>query len=220
MSEQPTVRRSDLAARLRNTLEALERRVQTNVAAMAIWERHFTAANRKSLGDDPYRAWKNSGRTAGMWAIIREVSFDQAIVEVAHALDWVDTETSTELLESLGGGKKNISKPRWLRDKRELWFEGEVVRRIRNASRAKNIIAILSAFEESGWPHQIDDPITAGGASDTRRRAIESLNQGLTRIHFMCGGDGTSFQWEILPQASRRKSVRKVAKKKSRRKRS
>jgi hypothetical protein len=169
--------------------------VQSNIAAMAIWTKHLTDAERKALGDDAYQAWKNNGRTAGMWA----------------AFDWVDTETSSELLEALGGGKENVSKPRWLKDKRELWFEGKIVRRIRNSTRAKNVVAILDTFEECGWPPQIDDPVTAGGDSSQRRRTIESLNRGLKRIHFSCVGDGLSFGWEILKQRTRRPTKKKAA---------
>ena len=60
------------------------------------------------------------------------------------------------------------------------------------------MVRILGAFEESGWPRRVDDPITSGGESDTRRRAIETLNKGLTRIRFSCTGDGESFGWEEI----------------------
>jgi hypothetical protein len=211
VTQPATVRRSDLPERLRKKLEQLEPRVQAAPAATEVWMRHFTAAERKALGDDPYVAWKNNGRTAGMWAAVREVSRDQAIVAIAYALDWLDTKTSSELLEAVGGGTENVSKPRWLKDKRELWFEGQIVRQIRNATRAKNIIAILDAFEDSGWPTQIDDPVTSGGDSSQRRRTIESLNKDLKRVRFSCAGDGESFRWEILPQRSRRKTAKKIA---------
>ena len=211
MTQPATVRRSDLPERLRKKLEELEPRVQGVAAATAIWTRHFTAAEQRTLGDDADIAWKNNGRTAGMWAAVREVSRDQAIVQIAYALDWLDTETSDQLIKALGGGTENVSKPRWLKEKRELWFEGKIVRQIRNASRAKNIIAILDAFEDSGWPTQIDDPVTSGGDSSQRRRTIESLNKDLKRVRFSCAGDGESFRWEILPQRSRRKTAKKIA---------
>ena len=210
MTQPATVRRSDLPERLRKKLEELEPRVQGVVAATAIWTRHFTTAEQRTLGDDAYIAWKNNGRTAGMWAAVREVSRDQAIVAIAYALDWLDTKTSSELLEALGGGEENVSKPRWLKEKRELWFEGQIVRRIRNASRAKNVIAVLGAFEDSGWPTQIDDPVTSGGDSSQRRRTMESLNDGLKRIYFFCTGDGLSFGWEILKQRTRRQVKKKT----------
>lgn len=211
MTQPATVRRSDLPERLRQKLEELEPRVHGVVAATVVWTRVFSDTDRKALGDDDYAAWKKYGGTAGMWATVREVSRDQAIVAIAYALDWVDTKTSSELLKALGGGTENVSKPRWLKEKRELWFEGQIVRWIRNASRAKNVIAVLDAFEDSGWPTQIDDPVTSGGDSSQRRRTMESLNDGLKRISFFCTGDGLSFGWEILKQRTRRHVKKKKA---------
>ena len=202
MSDQPPIRRSDLPENLRQKLDELEPRVQSNPAAIVIWARHLTAADRKTLGDDLYQAWKQYGRTAGMWAAARGGSKERAIVEVAYALDWLDTKTYRQLLDALGGGPGEGRRPRWIADSGELWFDGEVVRSVKNPAQAKNIVRILASFEDSGWPRRIDDPITSGGESDTRRRAIESLNKGLTRIRFTCTGDGESFGWEEIEPRS------------------
>jgi len=215
MTQPSTVRRSDLPERLRKKLEELEPRVQGVAAATAIWTRHFTDAERRTLGDDAYIAWKNNARTAGMWAAVRDVSRDQAIVAIAYALDWLDTQTTNELLAALGAGQGDVRKPRWLKDKGELWFEGKIVRKIRATASATNVVALLDALEESNWPSPIDDPITTGGSSSTRRRTVESLNKELKRIRFSCAGDGESFRWEILPQRPRRKTAKKIAGKKT-----
>lgn len=202
MSDQPPIRRSDLPADLRQKLDELEPRVQSNAAAIAIWERHIAADERKALGDDLYQAWKAHGRTAGLWAAVRGGSKERAIVEVAYALDWLDSQTYRQFLDALGGGPGVGRRPRWIARTGELWFDGEVVRHIRHVVRATNVVRILAAFEESGWPQRIDDPITCGGESDQRRRAIESLNKGLTRIRFSCTGDGESFGWEEIEPRS------------------
>lgn len=215
MTQPATVRRTDLPERLRKKLEELEPRVQGVAAATAIWTRNFTDAEQRTLGDDAYIAWKNNGRTAGMWAAVREVSRDQAIVQIAYALDWLDTQTTNELLAALGAGQGDVRKPRWLKDKGELWFEGKIVRKIRATARATNVVALLDALEESNWPSPIDDPITTGGDSSTRRRTVESLNKDLTRIRFSCAGDGESFRWEILPQRTRHKAAKKIVGKKT-----
>jgi len=214
MPEKPPTRRSDLPARLRKQLDALEARAQSNVVAVVIWEQHFSAADRKSLGDDAYLAWKNHGRSVGMWAAARGVSKERAIVDIGYALDWIDTKTCTALLAALGEGSNAVVTPRWIVRTGELWFDGEVVRSIRNQLKASTIVRILEAFEESGWPHAIDDPITAGGDSAQRRRAVESLNDGLKRIRFACAGDGESFTWEPLPPQKRKAAKKKAARKK------
>jgi hypothetical protein len=202
LSDQPPIRLSDLPENLRQKLDELEPRVQSNPAAIVIWERHLTAADRKKLGDDIYQAWKHHGRTAGMWAAARGGAKERAIVEVAYALDWLDTKTYRQLLDAVGGGPGEGRRPRWNADTGELWFDGELIRSVKHPAQAKNIVRILAAFEESGWPPRVDDPITSGGESDTRRRAIESLNKGLTRIRFSCAGDGESFGWEEIEPLS------------------
>jgi hypothetical protein len=202
LSDQPPIRRSDLPENLRQKLDELEPRVQSNPAAIVIWERHLTAADRKTLGDDLYQAWKQYGRTAGMWAAARGGSKERAIAEVAYALDWLDSTAYRQLLDAVGGGPGEGRRPRWIADSGELWFDGELIRSVKHPAQAKNIVRILAAFEESRWPPRVDDPITSGGESDQRRRAIESLNKGLTRIRFSCTGDGLSFGWEELEPRS------------------
>jgi hypothetical protein len=211
--KQP-IRRSDLPARLRTHLDELEPRVQRNVVAITIWENSFSPAERKQLGDDPYLAWKHNGRTAGMWAAVRGVSKDRAIIDIAHALDWLDTKTCKALLKALGEGATASGTPRWLARTGELWFEGRIVRRIRNQAKASTIVRILDAFELCGWPTTIDDPVTAGGDSAQRRRAVESLNDGLERIRFACAGDGESFRWDVVPRRKRTATAKKKAAKK------
>ena len=214
MPEKPPIRRSDLPVRVRKQLADLEAQVQRNVVAVTIWERHFSAAERTALGDDPYLAWKNHGRTAGMWAAARGVSRERAIIDIAHTLDWLDTKTCQALLAALGEEANAAGAPRWISRTGELWFDGQVVRSIRNQTKASTIVRILEAFEESGWPRAIDDPVTVGGDNVQRRRAIESLNDGLTRIRFACAGDGESFTWEPLPPQKRKAAKKKAARKK------
>lgn len=214
MPEKPPIRRSDLPARLRRTLDELETRVQGSVTAIAVWEKHLSPAERKTLGDDAYRAWKHNGHTAGMWAAVHGVSKDRAIVDIAYALDWLDTKSCKALLTALGERSNAADTPRWLSSTGELWFQGEVIRRIRNQAKASTIVRILAAFEENGWPSTIDDPVTAGGDSVQRRRAVESLNHGLTLIRFACAGDGESFRWDVLPQPKPKASKKKAARKK------
>jgi hypothetical protein len=208
--EASIVRRSDLPEQLRLKLERLELQVQSAPAAMAVWTTLFNAAERSQLGDDPYAAWKHSGGTAGMWTIVRGVPRDQAIVEIAYALDRLDAATADELLPALGVDRAPASIPRWLKEKGELWFDGRIVRRIRNVARAKKVVAVLDAFESDGWPVRIDDPVTAGGDSSRRRRTIESLNKELEAIRFSCGGDGRSFEWKTLQRSPRRRSSRRA----------
>ena len=212
--EKPPIRRSDLPAPVRKVLDDLEPRVQSNVAAVIVWTKHFTPSERAALGDDNYLAWKDNGRTAGMWAAVRGGSRLRAILDIAYAQDWIATDVYRESLSALGESADPSNLPQWNAQTGELWFDGEIVRHIRNQKKATNIVRILAAFQESGWPRSIDDPVTAGGDSAQRRRAIESLNDGLIRIRFACAGDGESFTWEPLPPQKRKAAKKKAARKK------
>jgi len=219
VSEKPPIRRSDLPAGVRQQLDQLEVQVQRNDVAVVIWNNHFTVADRKELGDDVYLAWKHNGRTAGMWAAARGVSKDRAIIDIAYLFDWIDTKTCTKLLKAIGDDATAGGTPLWIAHTGELWFDGEIVRHVRNPAKATLVVRILDTFEESGWPRTIDDPVTSGGDSSQRRRAIESLNKGLTRIRFACTGDGTSFGWEVIPATKRKRPAKKSSPKKQPRKR-
>jgi hypothetical protein len=203
------VRRSDLPQEYQELLQSIESHARKVEWAMTVWNRYFTEAERKELGGDPYEAWKRNGGTVGMWAVVREVSRDRAAVDIAYALDWVDTRTCGKLLEAIGEKQASAITPRWIKRSGELWYDGEVIRKVANQAKAKNIVAILDACEESNWPQSFADPVTSGGDSGQRRRTIESLNKGLKRIKFACGGDGESFTWAVVPKASPKKPTAK-----------
>lgn len=220
--ERPPVRRSDLPLPIRQKLEELEPRVQSNITAVLVWTRCFTERERAALGNDNYLAWKNNGRTAGMWAAVRECSKDRAILDIAYERDWIDTETYRQALAALGELTDPVNTPRWIARTGELWFDGQVVRKIHNLKKATNIVPILNAFEENGWPPSVDDPVTGGGDSVRRRHSVESLNDGLKKIRFSCVGDGESFRWDVVPARKQIASGKKkaAAKKTPRKKRS
>jgi hypothetical protein len=83
-------------------------------------------------------------------------------------------------------------KPSWVKERNGAWV-GElrigdrVVRKLR--AKAENVIAVLDAFEEKGWPDAIDDPSSQDNWQ-RRHETIRSLNQGLKVIRFH--GDGTN----------------------------
>ena len=214
MSVPTKVRRSDLPQEYQDLLQAVESRARKVEWAMTVWNNHLTAAERKELGGDPFEAWKHNGGTAGMWAIVREVSRDRAVVDIAYALDWLDTPTCEKLLEAIGEKQASVITPRWIKRSGELWYEGELIRKVTNQLKASNIVRILDACEESGWPQSFADPVTSGGDSGQRRRTIESLNKGLKRIKFACSGDGASFTWEVVPEAPPKKAPANQARRK------
>jgi hypothetical protein len=91
-------------------------------------------------------------------------------------------------------------KPCWHRARRELLLDRIVVKRFRVP--AQNQEVILSAFEEDGWPAQIDDPLPIKGGVDPHVRlhdAVNRLNRAQTNplLRFHGNGTGTGISWKL-----------------------
>ena len=109
--------------------------------------------------------------------------------------------------------------PHWDRRKRTLYFCGRVVRRYRVP--AGNQETVLAAFEESGWTHDIDDPLRplANVCPGVRLRdTLRRLNAHQTNHLLQFSGDGTGnhILWEMvseatLPLEAARRQTRKAA---------
>ncbi len=89
--------------------------------------------------------------------------------------------------------------PKWDRDRRQLRFDGQIVKEFKLPS--PNQEAVLVAFEEEGWPARIDDPLSPIAEVDPRRRlhdTIKALNrkQKQSLLRFMGDGSGEGIRWE------------------------
>ena len=211
---KPELRVPDWA---RDELENAYRRVQNLTAAQRLWDRVLTEKDRRKCGGSLAAAWAaDTGLTVGMYCTARGTTADRGLVEVAHALGFVNERLRNNLLDALGEqpAERDPEKPHWDKQARELRFRGAVVRRVPKPAQSKNVVRILDEFEDLGWPTRIDDPLTGGGKDDRRRRAVETLNGRMLSdtIRFACDGDGTGFLW----RAKRRRAARKTAKRKRR----
>jgi hypothetical protein len=89
-------------------------------------------------------------------------------------------------------------KPRWDRAARELWFAGAVVLRFRRG--ARNQERLLEAFQEQGWPPEIDDPLPRHRRvkpADRLRDTVKHLNShpGREPLHFRVDAEGRAVFW-------------------------
>jgi hypothetical protein len=66
-----------------------------------LWECVLTQAERRRLGGDLEKAWRQGG-TAGMWMRLRGVAVERAVVDVAWELNLMDDCTRRWLLRELG----------------------------------------------------------------------------------------------------------------------
>lgn len=90
-------------------------------------------------------------------------------------------------------------RPCWDGRVRELTWRGRLVKRFRTPADCQE--AILSAFQEEGWPPRIDDPLGRGvGRQAPRLRlrdAVRALNarQRDVRVRFAQDGTGEGVRW-------------------------
>ena len=91
--------------------------------------------------------------------------------------------------------------PHWDHDRHELRLGEKLVKKFK--WRAANQEAILSAFEEEGWPPHIDDPLPPIYEKDSKRRLADSIKclnrkQTYPLIRFSGDGTGEGVIWEIV----------------------
>jgi hypothetical protein len=90
-------------------------------------------------------------------------------------------------------------KPRWIRDRSELWVGKKLVRTV---SEQAGFIYILDEFESQGWPNTIDDTHPKGSDRERLRLALRRLNRGTLMIRFgrTRKGKGIYWDWKARPR--------------------
>ena len=207
---RPPPGQSELPTVLRESLQGLLNRILNDTAKRELWTNRFTAADRKKFTKPGISGPKNINAIE-MWHIARGTpTWNECIVEVAHALGFINAGRHESLLDQLGAhrppsrppARATAAVPHWDDEARELRYRGRVVRVVKRPRQAHNIVTILRAFEAAGWPPRIDDPHGRNSNDETRRRDVSNLNRGLdtTLMKFACDGNGTGFLWQkIVP---------------------
>jgi hypothetical protein len=76
-------------------------RIQCPSSAQRLWERHFSAEDRQRFESDLVTVYRRY-RTVGMWAILRGVSLDRAVVDVGRALNFLTQPDYEWLVREIG----------------------------------------------------------------------------------------------------------------------
>lgn len=103
----------------------------------------------------------------------------------------VSRETLVELHHN-DQREQDVVLPKWDADSRMVTFDGVIVKQFKLPS--PNQVAILSAFEEEGWPARIDDPLPPRSDVDPKQRlhdTIRSINRNQRHKLLFFRGDGT-----------------------------
>jgi hypothetical protein len=81
-------------------LETARLRIAAPASAARLWERHLTVQQRAGLGGDLEAAFLRY-RTAGMWMELHGVSYQRAVIDVAHVLGFFTDQMRDSLLRAL-----------------------------------------------------------------------------------------------------------------------
>ena len=208
---------ADVPAAIRQSLELLLQKIHNETAKRELWTNRFTAIDRRKFpgGDAALQKYN----IIELWHMARgTATWNECVVEVAYALGFINDARRASLLEALGampskskGGRRSSAVPHWDEDARELRYLGQVVRVVKKPKQAHNIVGILRAFEEAGWPRRIDDPHRRKPSDQTRRRDVENLNKRLLKplLKFACDGNGTGFLWKKIAQPTAKKPAKR-----------
>jgi hypothetical protein len=207
---------------VQRSLETALARIWNETAARELWTKQFTAADRRKF-DEPWPAVWKKHNIIGMWHIARGTpTWNECIVEVAHALGFVNGPRRESLLEALGAdthsgkapgarARSTAPKPHWDDEARELRYLGQLVRVVKMPKQAHNIVTILRTFQAAGWPARIDDPFKRQSSDQTRRSDVENLKKLLLKplLTFACDGNGTGFLWKKVEKPKAKKASKR-----------
>ena len=199
----PTSPHDRLPSRVLAVLGEVELCLRGSTIYKMAWDVAFTADDREKLGGDVVKCREQHPNLIILYMNVRGVSQYRATIELADKLKVLSVDRDY-MLREVG---ELVGKPDplpaesdkgtlvWDKACLTLTMGREVIRKVKRPRIATNIIPILDAFQEEGWPSRIDDPLR-GGADPTRlAAAVKSLNQGLRRIVFGKDGSGEGIVW-------------------------
>lgn len=181
----------------RRKLEHLLLALSNDAARRLVRKRFFTNRDHQGI--------RNRGLIGAsvidQWQGIRGGSQARAILELAKGIGLVTDHDFHWILREIGerpGTFASDKLPSWDRDRKSLLYDGQKVRQIRRLNQAKNVVPILDAFEEQGWPIRIDDPLPGGRDPQRLRETVKSLNRNLQQIRFGADGSGEGVCWSKI----------------------
>jgi hypothetical protein len=203
MSKNPKPRPHDLPQNVTDELQLQRSRVAPFTSADRLWQRVLNDEDRRQLGGDPEKAYRDNRGTVGMWIKLRGVTPQRAIVDVAHEIGFLDDSNYRWLLHEIGeagGNEVGRDLPDWRPDLGELYWRKKKVRDVRVMRNPSNIHRLLDAFAAAGWPARIANPFTDSNAQSLHL-ALASLNSRLKGIRFHSQGGGAEVNWRARRRA-------------------
>ncbi len=168
-------------------------------------------AEEVSKRDDRYRSF----RTLGLCVLTERACFVLAtdLSDSDHSVVARPVSIVSDLIElcASSNGQTVVSAeiPTWDSVRHELRLGETVVKRFKH--RSPNQEAVLTAFQEEGWPYKVDDPLPQSSECDPKRRlsdTIRGLNHHQLNVMIRFRGDGTgeAVIWELADSRQRHAS--------------
>ncbi len=132
-------------------------------------------------------------------------AFDWKCVPRIGSLTPLDSGGEERIAPAAPRIEEEVLRPKWDPLCRLVSFNGAIVKQFKLPS--PNQIAILSAFEEEGWPRRIDDPLPPRSDIDPKQRLHDTLrsinrNQRNRLLQFSGDGTGCGVVWSPIPVGS------------------
>jgi len=189
----------EIPEQIARELKELYDQIRGEHFAGRMWRELLSEDERVMLGGKFTAAFVKEPRGAvGMYGRLYPVlSLERAMLEVTRQMGWVHQARYDRLLDAVG--EKNAllpgrgARPDW--DGKSLFFNGQLVRQIKQPNKAFRIVQILNEFERQGWPATVEFKNLSAAERQRLREAVASLNKRSTQLLFRMDGTGAGVMW-------------------------
>jgi hypothetical protein len=187
--------RTDLPPNVNVSLEELYTLLGTPQVKRKLRADVLTAEELRKLGDEPLR----KKMILQVVANCRDFTLERALLDLMWDADLIAAGRYKSLRRSIGEpiSREADPRPEWDSKAGKVALRGKVIRTV--AVRAKNVRAILKAFEDARWPPHVEFRFRGIKAKRRLHETVRTLNEGLRGIKFFCDGSTTGVQWQKLP---------------------
>lgn len=194
---------NELPELIQTNFNSMVIRINLSRNKMRLWE-SFSSREKKTLGDSYQNAIKNHSSWE-MWQKIHDIPQPVCLIEVGYKLGLIDLATRDEFFREINYKTKttktvktiNNLKPRWKKEAGELFYNDELIRKIRRTKCPTNAEAIFNAFHKARWKSTIPNPLNNKDPK-ILEDSIRHLRKGLSVITFSSVRRAAEISWGLL----------------------
>ncbi len=194
---------NELPELIQTNFNAMVIRISLPRNKMRLWEM-FSPKQKKALGG----SYENAEINYQTWAMWKKIYHDPepvCFIEIGYKLGLIDLATRDEFFREINYKTKttkavktiNNLKPIWKKEAGELFYNDELIRKIRRTKCPTNAEAIFNAFHKARWKSTIPNPLNNKDPR-TLEDSIRHLRKGLSLITFSSARRGTEISWGLV----------------------